>query len=380
VFQSFLPLRFPEADQAMLLWVGAGLCLLFLVAVLIEMLRRRNNQRRLTEAEWETIRRIIGEKEFSKQEEELLISLIRRRAADAPLRTVTARRDFDSCVEAEMSALLAEGNEERFRETGILLREIRVRFDLDYVPFGQRIHSTRELHTGQEVWLAPATARISVHNTGGGSGQWTRGSVIAVDEAYLHVAGRDERGVNLGQGRELRCHFWREDDARYELTTTVASSEGAPPTWSLFHSDSLRRIQARDYYRIRCNQETTIGVLSAFGSDTEDLRQRRVVTRLRGRITSLSAGGLAVVTQHAVQAQTMLRVAIELPNEAPFETEVNTVAVQPIAGGRCLVRGSFVNIQEEKRDAIAHYVMRRQQPQFTPRETLPGERGVEKPE
>jgi c-di-GMP-binding flagellar brake protein YcgR len=371
VSQSILPLAFPEASQHVLFWLGATLCLLFLVAVLIELVRRRSRRRQLIEVEWDTIHRLIREKEFSKQEVDLLTGVIRRHADDSPVQVVTARRDFDRCVEAEMKALLADGNEDQFRETGIMLREIRVRLELDYVPFGQRIHSTRELQPPQEIWLAPVSS---------GNAQWIRGSVLAVDEAHLHVTAREDKGAKFAEGGEIRCHFWREDDARYEFRATVAHKEGAPPTWSLLHVEDLRRIQAREYYRIRYNQETNIGVLSAFRDGAEDLGHRRVVTRMRGNITSLSAGGLAAVTQHPCQAQTLMRVDIELPNETPFEVEVNTVAVDPIAGGRYLLRGAFVSIADERREAIARYVMRCQQPQFTPRETLAGPQAPEKVE
>ena len=368
---SILPLAFPEASQHVLLWLGVILCLLVLVAVLIELVRRRIRRQQLIEIEWDTIRRIIHEKEFSKQEGDLLTHLIRRHAPDSPLQVVTARRDFDRCVEAEMKALRNAGNDDRFREAGIILREIRIRLELDYAPFGQRIHSSRELHPPQEVWLAPASS---------GKVQWIRTSVLAVDEAYLHVAARGDRSARLPARGEIRCHFWREDDARYDFRTTIAHTEGAPPTWSLFHVDDLRRIQAREYYRIHYSQETNIGVLSAFMDSAEDVGHRRVVTRMRGNVTSLSAGGLAAVTQHPCQAQTLVRVAIELPNETPFETEMNTVAVQPIGGGRYLIRGAFVNISDEKREAIAHFVMRYQQPQFTPREPPPGPQAPEKAE
>ena len=370
MFDSFLPLRFPLATRATLLAMGACLVLAFLVAVLMELLRKRSARRRQTQAEWDAVKLSIQKKEFSKQEEELLIRILRRRAPDTPLQILSTRREFDACVETEMDAVRAAGDEDQFRETGIMLREIRVRLDLDYVPFGQRIQSTRALNVGQEVWLAPAKP---------GAGQWSRASVMAVDEAYLHVNVRDEKLTGDAPGRELRCHFWREDDARYELTLTVARSEGAPPTISFLHANNLRRVQARDYFRVRCNQETTIGVLSAV-SGQEDGQPRRVVTRVRGRISSLSGGGLAVVTQHVLQVARLLRVSIELPNERPFEADITTVAVDPIAGGRYLVRGAFVDIPDEKRDAIAHYVMRRQQPQPLAHDDGSPAHGVERAE
>jgi c-di-GMP-binding flagellar brake protein YcgR len=203
-----------------------------------------------------------------------------------------------------------------------------------------------------------------------------------VDEAYLHVTVRDAqaaRAPELVRGSEVRCYLWREDDARYEFRTAVAYSEGTPQTWSLLHSANLHRVQARNYYRVRYNQETTIGVLGASGAAAEEADTavpRRVITRLRGRICSLSAGGLALVTQQGVHTQARLRVALEIPEEEPFDADVETVGVEPISGGRYLVRGMFVRIGEDKRDVIARYVLRRQRPLAASPEKSAGERGL----
>ena len=110
MFESFLPLRFPEASQATLLFIGASLFSLFLLAVLMEMLRRRNNRRRLIAAEWDTFERLVQERDFSNQERELLTRIVRNRAADAPLQVVTGRREFDACIEAEMDAQIGRAH------------------------------------------------------------------------------------------------------------------------------------------------------------------------------------------------------------------------------------------------------------------------------
>jgi len=85
------------------------------------------------------------------------------------------------------------------------------------------------------------------------------------------------------------------------------------------------------------------------------------VTRMRGRITSLSAGGCAVVLKQPVARQVMLRLGIEMPGGKTLETEADIVASSAISGGRYLLRLQFVGLSDEERDLIARYVLQKQQ-------------------
>ncbi len=365
--RSILPLDFPHVSQSILTWICIAFIVAFLLAVVVDYYRRRAHRQMRIRTEWETVEKFIKTREFSKSEEAIIRGLIQRSSPDAPLEVITDRRRFDRCVDEEMRAIRESGNEERYKETGILLREIRVRLDMDYVPYAQRIVSTRELNIGQPIWVT-----VSL----GGASTLVRASVLAIDEAFVHVTVSDEGEKPvppLAPKTQVRCHLWREDDARYEFKVVVASSGGEPQTWSFYHSADLHRVQDRDYYRVRVSQETSIGVLAQFGpgGTSADAKSRRVVTRIRGRVTNLSAGGLALVTQHAVHTQALLRVAIEIPHEESFDAEVNTVGVTPISGGRYLVRGAFVDLEERRRDAIARYVIQRQRPMLAQRGRSP---------
>ena len=95
--------------------------------------------------------------------------------------------------------------------------------------------------------------------------------------------------------------------------------------------------------------------------DVQRLAERPLVTKLRGRITNLSAGGCALVVQQSIPGQVLLRIVVELDDWEPFDLFARIVATTPISGGRTFVRTSFVAIDDEKRDKIARYIMRRQQ-------------------
>ena len=125
----------------------------------------------------------------------------------------------------------------------------------------------------------------------------------------------------------------------------------------------MKRKQARAHFRVHYDQSATVGILSAPpDGNTEDLSLRTEVTKLTGQITSLSAGGLALVIQQALPRQVFLRVSLNLPDTDPIQVEAEIVGSAPISGDRHLVRAAYIGIDDDTRDTIARYVLKRQQP------------------
>ncbi|MFO7976707.1 MAG: PilZ domain-containing protein [Candidatus Hydrogenedentota bacterium] len=348
----------PEATLSQLLW-GIGLFVgLVIIGFSVERFRRRKRIRLQRANEWETVESIIRDKELTPEEQDVLHTLIRKQSPEEPLRVVTVRQHFDACVEQMMNTLLTKKDREQYAHMGTLLRDVRVALALDYVPLGQRIQSTRELSPSQIVSLAPALDTTS---------RWHKGRVENVDEAFLYVSVEDAPALSAWQaGAKVRARLWREEDARYAFTLECAGTRDEPPAFIFYHTTRLDRMQTRRDYRIRHEQTTSIGVISKSPEDSEEedvalLAERPVVTRLRGRITNLSAGGCALVVQQALPAQVLLRIVIELDDLEPFDVFARIVSTSPISGGRSFVRTSFIGIDDETRDKIARYIMRRQQ-------------------
>ncbi len=347
----------PRATLGQLLW-GVGLFVgLIIVAFSVERFRQRKRSGRQLAAEWSTVETIIRDKELTPEEQKALRTLIRKQSPREPLRVVTVRQHFDECVDRMMESLGQSRDHRQYAETGALLRDVRVALALDYVPFGQRIQSTRELSGGQLISLALASDTKP---------RWHSGRVESLDEAYLFIAldDMDARSLNeLQPDTEVRARLWREDDARYAFMLTCAGMRETPPSYIFCHSAQLDRLQARSDYRIRHEQTTSIGVISKplDELDVQRLAERPLVTKLRGRITNLSAGGCALVVQQSIPGQVLLRIVVELDDWEPFDLFARIVATTPISGGRTFVRTSFVAIDDEKRDKIARYIMRRQQ-------------------
>ncbi len=347
----------PRATLSQLIWGGGLFVGLILIAFSVERLRQRRRISKQRSAEWNTVECIIRDKELTPEEQKALRTLIRKQSPQEPLRTVTVRQHFDACVERLMESLGQSRDRKQYAEMGSLLRDVRVALALDYVPFGQRIQSTRELSSGQLISLALASDTTP---------RWHAGRVEDLDEAYLYISldDMDARGLNEFQpGAELRARLWREDDARYAVMLECAGLHDTPPSFVFYHSGKLDRLQARSDYRIRHEQTTSIGVINKplEDQDLDRLAERPLVTKLRGRITNLSAGGCALVVQQAIPAQVLLRIVIELDDWEPFDVFARVVATAPISGGRSFVRASFVAIDDEMRDKIARYIIRRQQ-------------------
>ena len=348
--------QFPVPSTFTLVMLGLGFAALLFAAVAYEVYRRVNAIRERRAAEWRHVREILDEREVAPESRALLERLIKRHGSATPLHVVTTRDGFERCVEAEMAALQSKKEPSAFEDSGQRLRDIRVDLGLDYVPVGQRIHSTRELHEGQ--WLSMAREEED-------KPQWFRVMLEDLNEAYFYVVLKDapaSAAPRIDPGVRVRCRLWRDEDARYLFNTEIAAYDEPPATWRLHHTKELRRTQARRHFRVRHDQQVTVGIINApVDGNKDDVRRQRVVTRLRGRVTSLSAGGCAIVLKQAVARQVMLRLGIELPGGQTLETEAEIVASSGISGGRYLLRLQFVGLSDEERDIIARYVLHKQQ-------------------
>ncbi|MDX9974667.1 MAG: PilZ domain-containing protein [FCB group bacterium] len=337
-------------------WVLVGVLICLVIAIIAEQFRQKGLRRKRVESEWKTVGQIGRDKALSPPEQEHLRQMVSRWRPDEPLRAVTVRYDFDACVDQEMTALLQKGVKSEYDQAGIELRDIRVHLGLDFIPYGQRIHSTRELGTGQVVTFWPAS---------GGKTPRRAMRVMSLDEAYMHLV-----PVNLGDDSSLRPkpndrlrgQAWRDDDARYLFTVVFVREESDPPAWVVQHTSQMNRMQSRDYFRVRFDQTVTVGVMDPpLGGDLSRLPRQPVTARLRGRITSLSAGGFAMVLQQSVPVHMFLRVHLELPETKPMDIDARIVGTTLLGGGRTLIRGNFVQITDEQREHLVRYVTLLQQ-------------------
>lgn len=349
-----IPIQFPDPWDTSRYWPLFLLLFLLSISVLIEVARRVRQRGEQLRSEWRTVREVARERELSDKECKLLQDFVRKYARKEPLRAVTVYRVFDACISKDIELYKKSATDAELESRGILLRDLRVRLGLDYVPFGQQITSTREICAGQVLWAAVEAALSS---------PWFKMRVSQVHEArFLVEVGREDGEPPFRLGEKVRFRMWREEDARYVFTSTLVRIQDEPREWVFEHSEELKRVQARAHYRVRYDQPASVAVLNApLNDDYSDIATRVPVTMIRARITSLSGGGLALVVEEPMPTRIVLRTHLELPGEPSLEVHARVVSTSPLARGRQLVRTAFVGISEETAEAITKYAFHRQQ-------------------
>ncbi len=336
----------------------AALALLSLIvlAVVLDILRRRKQSRIRLEQAWQKAEALAYERGFAEQDWDLLRSVIETWTPKAPLETMSNRVAFDECVDAELAELESAGDFDEYERVGVELRKFRAMLGLDFVPFGQPISSTRELNTGQSLWIS-----VEVQ----GDKKWFRTRIAQVDEAHFYAIpwpGHAKVSSPPEAGTRVQCRMWRADDARYRFSTELMRYESETSAWVFHHTDDLERIQSREYYRIHLEQSTTVEVIDRQGiKDIDSLPETPPVSRLAGKIVNLSGGGCAIVVDETVPASAYIRIKLKLPGEPPIKLYARVVDVTPLMHDRRLLRTCFVGTDDDTRDRIAQYVLYRQQ-------------------
>lgn len=349
----------PILSNSAIMWSAVLFLGLLISAISLEMLRQSIAQRRRLRGFWRSAQDIAREKDLTDREWRELRTLIQHRSPKDPLRIVTERYPFDTAVGEELADVLQQGKKDRYKELGVVFRDVRERLAHDYIPLGQRIHSTRELSNNQRIWVA---------NAGESPLNWVEMKTIAVDEGFLTL-GRPDAAQELPSykaGTSVRCRMWRDDDARYLFDLKYDRPHNELHGLNFYHGGTLERVQARQFFRVRHNQTADLCVINKPVDDADEseevhLMSRPVVARIRGRITNVSGGGFAAVVHQPISKQVFLRTTLDLEEAEPLTVISKIVAIIDMVGGRHLVRTQFVGLSPDDREIVARHVTIKQQ-------------------
>lgn len=352
--------QFPEPSRPVIVAMLVVFASMFVGSVVYEYNRKRSRRKHRLASEWRAVRTIVHERGLADDSAERMLGLLEKYASNSPLQAATSRSAFNKIVEAAINEARKSGPLEELQTLGESLRTIRVQLGLNYIPVGQQIFSTRDLHQGQ--W-------ISIKKAGEKEKRF-RIVVELVNEAFFYAqphSPTEETAPELRPGDTLECRMWRDEDGRYLFETVVVETERSPLRWKLAHSTELNRTQSREHFRVRHDQSVTVSILNApADGNYTDASSRKVVTRIPGRITSISAGGLAIVTEQAVTRQVLLRIPLKLSGLASMEVQTRIVACDLLSAGRYLVRVAFVALDEEHQEYIVKFISRHQQAILAP--------------
>ena len=347
--------EFPKPSTLALLLLALAISGILFVVFGTEYFKLSTRSKNRERIKHQAIDDIFEDKKLSDDEIALMNDILHHHAYDNPVRAVTTREGFGESVEKELDRLMQEGAPGEFQKTGVKLRDIRVALGLDYVPIGKPIYSTRELHVGQ---------KLTVEDPNDNANRKHRMIIKNIDEAFIYISAEKHIPTTaFKDGSTISCDLWRDEDGRYTFDAPIVYFGTDQGDWRLSHPPGkVERLQSREHFRMRFDHTVNIGLLNAsLHDDDKYLRQRKPVTQVRAKITSLSAGGCAIVFQQPIAKNVMLRVEIEIDEHPPIVAEAKIIATSNITGGRTLVRTRFVNIDEASRDVISHHLLKKQQ-------------------
>lgn len=345
------------------LWAATFLFLfLLIISFVIGVIKKKKEERKQILKDWEKIYSNLTEKGFSEKEVKFLEELINKYEPKNPLRGITSRQHFNRCLKKYITDIRKKLSFEELDEIGKTLKDIIVRLEHEYVPYGQRIYSTLELYPNQPVWIYPKDKS---------SAMGRKGTVVDINGAFFRVAPfteRDRLPVSLGD--YFLFKIWREEDGRYQFLAKLRKVELEPETYIFDHAFSLERFQSREYFRVRLDKPIEVDIIKIEGKydlnqiDIEEVPYNIQIS-IRARIINLSAGGIALLMGKDINETFLLRLLFSPEDEKKPECiplYVRIVSKENVSGGRYIYRGAFVGITDVNRDRVAKYVFRQQAP------------------
>jgi c-di-GMP-binding flagellar brake protein YcgR len=270
-----------------MIWVFVGFMALFFGLIYGGMvLQRRREKRYLNGA----FNRIAVEEGLTEEEEKVL-----KRLAETlpnPLIIFSSITAFESALEQHLARL--SGDHDREARYMLLLAPIRHKLGFDNRPVGLPLRSSRDIASGQRLQVGvkiDGEARFCTCVTVESSHEGLLISpLLRADEEVFREASPDDT---------LYVRFWRRGDTEYQFRShLLPESDPDRSTLLLAHTESLKRIQKRDFYRLSVALPITLYPLpdeeTALASPDDMRLPPELTDKISVTLVNLSAGGMAV--------------------------------------------------------------------------------------
>ncbi|MFT5087004.1 MAG: hypothetical protein ACI8PG_001361, partial [Planctomycetota bacterium] len=190
------------------------------------------------------------------------------------------------------------------------IAHIRQQLGFDQVPAEQALRSTRQLEEGLTLMVWCEAQEIENFYP------WV---LVRREERALVLAPLLQedfaRYGTLAHDQPLAVRFWRSADTEYRFESAIYSADPSTNTIVLHHSDTIERLQQRDFHRIYTHfairfflvKESALaleGKTPEEGAETKSLPAAAATSntirsgrRIEATVLDLSAGGLSIETQ-----------------------------------------------------------------------------------
>jgi hypothetical protein len=323
-------------------------CALIAALVVYEVLKIKRERERLAIAIEERFIENAKRYGLDKQEMLLLRSMERHAKTDDPNALYDTLALFEQGVDAEVTRALESGAPEyEQQELEDILQSLRKKLHYTIVDEGLPIPSSRNLSQGQRLWvLGPRKTVLG------------EASVALVREFFFTVKLSLNDFAQMPSFQSpIRLAFTRKADGIYGIETPLIGFDRSRGVLKCRHTLKFKRNQLRQDVRVETDLQISIRCLTAKGSpggkppDTAPFMVR---------MTDISGGGFAFVTERRLEVDDTVMVAAAAPKLTLGGLRAKIVALSQNRGSsRILYHTQFSTIDFEKKEAIVRYVFAR---------------------
>jgi len=343
-------LNLPKAGPRQIILLLLFCCLVLVFIVLFEFFKarfQRLSEKKAIENQFAENARRFG---LVDSERRLLRGMVRHALISDPSEIFESLFIFEQCVEGEVAeALSYVKKEEGLEELEATLQSIRKKFHFTVVDQGQAIVSTRNLSSGQGVWLLGPKKTILGEAV-----------VLNVHELYFSIKILEKNFGRLPAFESIvRIAFTRKGDGIYGVEAPLVSFDPSAGIVKCRHTLKFKRNQLRQDVRVDTDMMVNIRLISSAKEEPVEANANYMV-----KMTDLSGGGFAFSSEQKFSSGDVVVLTVSSPKLMIGGVRTKILGFnQNKATQKYLYHAQFVNIEFEKKEKIIKFVFNRMREQ-----------------
>jgi hypothetical protein len=339
-------LNLPKAGAKETILLLLFCCAVLVFIVLFEFFRGRFEQlseKRAVENRFADNARRFG---LTDSERRLLRGMVRHMPAADANEIFESLTMFETCVDGEAAeALSYVKNGEDLQELEQSLQSIRKKFHFSVIDQGLSIVSTRNLSSGQGLWLLGAKNAIL-----------GEAAVLNVHELYFSIKILEKDFGHLPAFESVvRIAFTRKGDGIYGVEVPLVSFDPAAGIVKCRHTLKFKRNQLRQDVRVETDMMVNIRLVSSAKEGPAPAN-----ANFMAKMTDLSGGGCAFTSENKLSSGDMVVVTASSSKLAVGGVQAKILGSnQNRANQKFNYHAQFVNLEFEKKEKIIKYVFNR---------------------
>ena len=253
---------------------------------------------------------------------------------------------FEQCVDGEVAeALSYVKNEDDLRELEAALQSIRKKFHFTVIDQGLSLSSTRNLSSGQALWLLGAKNAIL-----------GEAAVLNVHELYFSIKILEKNFGHLPAFESIvRIAFTRKGDGIYGVEAPLVSFDPGAGIVKCQHTLKFKRNQLRQ--DVRVETDLMVNIRPVYSST---VAQAERLENFMAKMTDLSGGGFAFTAEQKLSSGDMVVVTASSSKLVIAGVQAKILGMnQNKANQKFHYHAQFVNIEFDKKEKIIKYVFNR---------------------